>query len=80
MSAMGLGNDVRADLEDRPRGPFGVDTGAALDAMRLEYDGIYDLGYAEGAYRAMRLTGGPVLSGATPDERAAAIRADWSGA
>ena len=79
---VGLGTEVvRADPDDCPRsGPFAVDAGAALDALRLTWGSTYDVGFAEDRFLAYRLTGGPVLSGATPDELAAAIAADWSGA
>ena len=60
------------------RGPFAVDTGRALEALRLEWAAQYDTGFADGAYRAARIDGaGDVLTGKTPDELAAVIRADW---
>jgi hypothetical protein len=38
----------------------------------------YDTGFADGAYRAARIDGtGDLLTGQTPDDLAAAIRADW---
>jgi hypothetical protein len=61
------------------RGPFAVDTGRALEALRLEWTAHYDTGFADGAYRAARTDGtGDLLTGQTPDELAAAIRADWA--
>ena len=61
------------------RGPFAVDTGRALEALRLEWAVQYDTGFADGAYRAVRIDGtGDLLTGQTPDELAAAIRADWT--
>ena len=61
------------------RGPFAVDTGRALEALRLEWAAEYDAGFADGAYRAARIDGtGDLLTGQTPDELAAAIRADWA--
>jgi hypothetical protein len=60
------------------RGAFGVDTDRALDALRLEWGDIYDTGFADRAFRAARIDGtGDLLTGETPDELAAAIRADW---
>ena len=56
------------------------ETGAldAAEAMRLEWDETYDIGFADGAWRASRLDGtGSLLTGQVPDELAAAIRADW---
>ena len=59
-------------------GPFDVDRDRALDALRLAWDELYDAGFADGAYRAARIDGtGNLLTGQTPDELNAAIRADW---
>ena len=61
------------------RGPFAVDTGRALEVLRLEWAAQYDTGFADGAFRAARIDGiGDLLTGQTPDELAAAIRADWA--
>jgi hypothetical protein len=61
------------------RGPFAVDTDRALEALRLEWAVHYDTGFADGAYRAARIDGtGDLLTGQTPDELVAAIRADWA--
>lgn len=61
------------------RGPFAVDTDRALEALRLECAAQYDTGFADGAYCAARIDGtGDLLTGQTPDELAAAIRADWA--
>lgn len=60
------------------RGPFDVDQDRAIDALRLEWGEAYDVGFASGAWRAARLDGSRVLlSGHTPDELAASIRAGW---
>ncbi len=60
------------------RGAFNVDPDRAAEAMRLEWDETYDIGFADGAWRAARLDGtGHLLTGKVPDELAAAIRADW---
>ena len=48
-----------------------------LDALRFAWP-EYDAGYSRGRFLACRLTGGDLLAGATPDELAAAIRADWA--
>jgi hypothetical protein len=61
------------------RGPFDVDTDRALEALRLEWAAEYDTGFADGAYHAARIDGtGDLLTGQTPNELAAAIRADWA--
>jgi hypothetical protein len=60
-------------------GPFDVDQNRALDALRLAWSDVYDTGFADGAYRAARIDGtGDLLTGQTPDELNAAIRADWN--
>lgn len=60
------------------RGAFNVDPDRAAEAMRLEWGHAYDIGFADDAWRAVRLDGtGDLLTGAVPDELAAAIRADW---
>lgn len=61
------------------RGPLGIDQGGARDALRPAWGEVCDTGFADRAYRAARLDGtGYLLSGATPDELAAAVRADWT--
>ena len=61
-----------------PRGAFNVDPDRAAEALRMAWGDDYDIGFADGAWRASRLDGtGPLLAGTVPDELAAAIRADW---
>ena len=48
-----------------------------LEAIRFAWS-EYDVGYSEGRFLACRLTGRDLLAGATPDELAAAIHADWT--
>ena len=61
------------------RGPFDVDQDRALDALRLAWGDVYDLGFADSAYRAARIDGtGDLLTAQTPDELDAEIRADWA--
>jgi hypothetical protein len=63
----------------RRRGAFGVDHERALEAVRLDWATAYDVGFADGTYRAARLDGtGNLLAGRTPDDLAAAIRTDWA--
>ncbi|MGH3202517.1 MAG: hypothetical protein ACRDP5_10795 [Streptosporangiaceae bacterium] len=60
------------------RGPFAVDPDQALSAIRLEWGDVYDTGFADGKYWAVRLVdGAPLLPAETPDELARAIKADW---
>lgn len=73
---------IDAELATRRpcRAPFGVDPDRVLEALRLEWGGTYDVGFADRTYWAARLDGtGDLLRGATPDELGAAIRADWGG-
>jgi hypothetical protein len=64
--------------EKAHRGPFQVDVDRALEALRLEWAAEFDVGFADGAYRTVRINGtGDLLTGQTPDEPSAAIRADW---
>jgi hypothetical protein len=61
------------------RGVFGVDTDRAIEALRLAWGTAYDLGFADGAWHACRLDrDGTLITGTTPDELNAAIRADWT--
>lgn len=60
------------------RGAFNVDPDRAAEALRTVWGDDYDIGFADGAWRASRLDGtGHLLTGTVPDELAAAIRADW---
>jgi hypothetical protein len=60
------------------RGAFNRDPDRAAEALRLAWGEVYDIGFADGAWRATRLDGtGHLLSGQVPDELAVAIRADW---
>ena len=48
-----------------------------MDQLRAEpWAAPYDAGYADGAYRAVHLTGGALLTADTPEGLASAIRAD----
>ena len=49
-----------------------------LDELRQTWDGIYDVGHADGTYFAFRLTGGPLLPADTIAGLDSTIRADWN--
>ena len=49
-----------------------------LDQIRDAYSADFDIGYADGAYHARRLAGGPLLTAATPGGLATAIWTDWT--
>jgi hypothetical protein len=49
-----------------------------LDQLREVWLGIYDVGYADGAYRAVRvLADGPLLTADNAEGLDSLIRADW---
>jgi hypothetical protein len=58
----------------------GVDNHRAHEALRLAWGQVYDLGFADGGWHACRLDGDDttLLTGTTPAELNAAIRADWT--
>lgn len=62
--------------EPARRGPLTTVEERDLEAIRFSWP-EYDVGYSRGRFLACRLTGGDLLTGATPDELAAAILADW---
>ena len=56
-----------------------VDERAILDALTCDWGAAYVIGCVNGRWRATRWDGtGEQLAGATPDNLAAALRADWS--
>jgi hypothetical protein len=75
-----MGRPRVAGTDDlKRRGIFDVDEDRALDALRLAWGDVYDTGFADGAYHAALIDAtGDLLTGQTPDELAAAIRADWA--
>lgn len=71
--------------DGQQRGAFSVDTGRALEALRVTWGNAYAvcfddaIGIGVGRWQARRLGDhGTRLAGATPDELNAAIRADWA--
>jgi len=64
--------------QDRRRGAFDVDEDRALEALRLSWGNVYDIGLEAGRWVASRRNGcGGPLDGATPDELNREMRADW---
>jgi hypothetical protein len=64
--------------QDRRRGVFYVDEDRALEALRLSWGDVYDIGLEAGRWVATRRDGrGGPLDGATPDELNREMRADW---
>lgn len=75
----------RAAADGQRRGIFDVDTGRALEALRVTWGSSYAVhfddvsGVGGPRWQAWRIGGhGTRLAGATPDELDAAIRADWT--
>lgn len=67
MTAAWPGN-IRAALEHRPRDPFKVDEGNAIDALRLRWSDAYLLETRNGMYQATRRQRPhKTLEAATPD-------------
>jgi hypothetical protein len=67
--------------QQQHRGAFRVDEGKALDALDLAWGADYDEFWVYGGEWGAHRRGAPdgeVLTGATPDELNAAIRADQS--
>ena len=64
--------------EDRRRGVFDVDEDRALDALRMSWGDVYDIGHEYGRWVASPRDGrGGTLEGATPDALNQQMRAGW---
>ena len=72
-------NDPISTSEDsRRRGVFDVDAGRALDALRLSWGDVFDIGHEYDRWVASRRDGrGGALTGSTPDELNRQMRAGW---
>ena len=72
-------NDPISTSEDsRRRGVFDVDAGRALDALRMSWGDVFDIGHEYDRWVASRRDGrGGTLEGATPVELNRQMRADW---
>jgi hypothetical protein len=71
----------RTDKETRQRrGVFDVDEDRALEALRLSWGGVYDIGREDGRWVARRRGDGSAgtLTGETPDALNAAMRTGWA--
>jgi len=73
-----MGNDPTRTSEDRRRGVFDVDEDRALDALRMSWGDVYDIGHEHDQWVASRRDGrGGALTGSTPDELNRQMRAGW---
>ena len=72
-------NDPTSTSEDnRRRGVFDVDEDRALDALRMSWGDVYDIGHEYDRWVASRRDGrGGALTGSTPDELNRQMRAGW---
>ena len=72
-------NDPTSTSEDnRRRGVFDVDEDRALDALRMSWGDVYDIGHEHDRWVASRRDGrGGALTGSTPDELNRQMRAGW---
>jgi hypothetical protein len=60
------------------RGVFDVDEDRALDALRMSWGDVYDIGHEYDRWVASRRDGrGGALTGSTPDELNRQMRAGW---
>lgn len=58
---------------------FAVDEGKALEALRLAWGDAYDITFGDGRWTGARKDAPwTVITGQTPDELTAGIRADWA--
>jgi hypothetical protein len=73
-------HDTPQDTEPRRRGVFDVDEDRALAALLLTWGDLYEIHVTGGQWQAWHKDAVPedMLDGETPDELAAAIRADWA--
>ena len=74
-------NDLTSE-DGRRRGVFEVDEDQALEALRLSWGDVYDIGHEGARWIASRRDGrrdgrGDALAGETPDELNRQMRADW---
>jgi hypothetical protein len=61
------------------RDVFAVDVGRALEALDFAWGDVYEIGHEDGIWLAESRDGrGRRLTGKTPDELNAAMRADWA--
>lgn len=73
-------NLIRAALEHHPRDPFAVDTGRAVDALKIQWGDSYRIKACEDGYEATRRHGPRVaLTAPTPDALAKAMAEDSGG-
>ena len=74
-----MGLAAERSAAGRQRGVFDVDQDRAVEALRLAWGDAYEVSFNDDKYRASRVDGdGEELTGGTPDELNARIRADWA--
>jgi hypothetical protein len=74
-----MGQAAETSAAGRQRGVFDVDRDRAVEALRLAWGDAYEVSASGDTYRASKVdSDGEELTGCTPDELNAAIRADWA--
>jgi hypothetical protein len=74
-----MGQAAEMSAAGGQRGAFDVDRDRAVEALRLAWGDAYEVSVNGDKYRASRVDGdGEELTGDTPDELNARIRADWA--
>jgi hypothetical protein len=72
---MGTGRAAQGQRRD----VFAVDVGKALEALMLAWGAAYDIRFQDGRYAASRWDAPwDEITGETPDELTARMRADWA--
>jgi hypothetical protein len=72
-----MNDGTKADSQRRP-GVFDVDEDRALDALRMSWGDVYDIGHEHDRWVARcRDSRGGALTGSTPDELNRQMRARW---
>lgn len=63
--------------QQQRRGVFDVDEDRALDALRMSWGDVYDIGHEHDRWVARRRDGRGALTASTPDELNRQMRAGW---
>ena len=74
-----MGQAAEMSAAGGQRGVFDVDQDRAVEALRLAWGDAYEVSASGDKYRASKVdSDGEELTGRTPDQLNAAIRADWA--
>jgi hypothetical protein len=67
----------RTSEDGRRHGVFDVDEDRALDALRMSWGDVYDIGHEYDRWVARRRDGRGALTASTPDELNRQMRVGW---